>query len=181
MFSMLLAMGLAASPAACPGAPTQTSLVQAEERGEARYDAVEQILDSHNRARREVGAPPLRWNNRLANEAKAWADEMANNGMFRHSSYAARANTGENLWMGTAGYFSLQDMIQAFVSEKQYFQYGRFPNVSRTGNWSQVGHYTQVVWEDTREVGCALAEGNSYHYLVCRYWPAGNVMGHYPF
>ena len=50
-----------------------------------------------------------------------------------------------------------------------------------TGNWEDVGHYTQMIWRGTRRVGCALGEGAQYDYLVCRYYPAGNVYGMSPF
>ena len=46
-----------------------------------------------------------------------------------------------------------------------------------SGDWSAVGHYTQIVWPTTRRVGCATASNRANDYLVCRYWPAGNVVG----
>jgi hypothetical protein len=84
---------------------------------------------------------------------------------------------GENLWMGPAGYFSAEDMIGGFVSERDKFRAGTFPQVSRTGNWADVGHYTQLIWPTTQEVGCAVAKGEGKDVLVCRYAPAGNVFG----
>lgn len=59
--------------------------------------------------------------------------------------------------MGTAGYFPPEAMIRAFVEEKRHYRHAAFPHVSRTGSWQDVGHYTQVVWRDTREVGCGSA------------------------
>ena len=58
------------------------------------------------------------------------------------------------------------------------FRPGVFPDVSRTGRWSDVGHYTQIIWPETQEVGCATALNASHEVLVCRYWPAGNVIGY---
>jgi hypothetical protein len=83
--------------------------------------------------------------------------------------------------MGSAGYFSAEDMIGGFVSERDKFRAGTFPRVSRTGNWADVGHYTQLIWPTTREVGCAVAKGQGNDVLVCRYAPAGNVYGEVPF
>jgi hypothetical protein len=57
------------------------------------------------------------------------------------------------------------------------FQRGVFPAVSRTGNWEDVGHYTQIVWPTTTRVGCAIASTSRTDYLVCRYSPAGNIDG----
>jgi uncharacterized protein YkwD len=133
------------------------------------------ILAAHNRERDRIGVPPLAWDDRLAGEARQWAQSLARRRAFEHS-HAIRG-VGENLWMGTSGAYSPDEMIGGFIAEGRQFRPGRFPNVSRTGNWADVGHYTQLVWANTRYVGCALARGGGDDYLVCRYWPAGNVMG----
>ena len=54
---------------------------------------------------------------------------------------------------------------------------GIFPATSRTGNWIDVGHYTQMIWPTSQRIGCALASTRSTDYLVCRYSPAGNIDG----
>ncbi len=141
-------------------------------------DVVERAwLDAHNLERQQFGSAPLHWNSRLAESARAWAEVLARENSLRHSSHELRGSTGENLWMGTAGRFGPGDMIASFAGEKRHFTPGTFPHVSSTGNWADVGHYTQIVWAETREVGCASARGSRYEVLVCRYWPAGNVMG----
>ena len=83
---------------------------------------------------------------------------------------------------GTAGAFSLTEMVEAWGDEQAYFIPNRsFPDVSTTGNWADVGHYTQLIWRDTTEVGCGLATANGYDVLVCRYTPPGNYQGEAPF
>jgi hypothetical protein len=159
----------AASPAVRPAEPV---LADAPQVGLA-----ERLLAEHNRERDRTGVPRLAWNDRLAGEALAWAQKLAREGTLRHASEAENGGAGENLWMGTAGYFAPERMIGAFVNERRFYQHGNFPDVSRTGKWQDVGHYTQLVWRDTREVGCALARGSGNDVLVCRYWPAGNWMG----
>lgn len=133
------------------------------------------VLLAHNRERAQMGMRPLRWSARLAGEAQNWADSLARRGTLEHSD--GRGDIGENLWMGTAGSYGMDEMMGAFLSEKAHFRPGRFPNVSRTGNWYEVGHYSQVIWPATQEVGCALAQGRGNDVLVCRYWPAGNIEG----
>ncbi|MEE4153986.1 MAG: CAP domain-containing protein [Erythrobacter sp.] len=134
-------------------------------------------LAAHNAARGQFGAVPLEWDENLAAEARAWAQRLARENTLRHSSQIERRSRGENLWMGTRGAYSPAAMIAAFTDEARHFTPGAFPNVSRTGNWADVGHYTQIVWPDTRKVGCALASNRAFDVLVCRYWPAGNVWG----
>ncbi len=135
------------------------------------------LLSAHNTARTAAGVAPLSWNNDLASEAQSWANELAQRGELVHSSRSDRGLSGENLWMSAPGYYGPEDMIGAFVSERQHFRPGTFPNVSTTGNWYAVGHYTQLIWPDTREVGCALGRSSTHEVLVCRYWPAGNING----
>lgn len=135
----------------------------------------ERLLAEHNAARDAVGVPRLAWSARLAGEAQAWAEHLAREGRMEHSTHEARGGSGENLWMGSAGYYGPDVMIRAFVDERQHFTTGTFPRVSRTGNWRDVGHYTQVVWRETQQVGCAVAHNGENDFLVCRYWPAGNV------
>jgi hypothetical protein len=134
----------------------------------------QEILAAHNKYRTEVGVPPLKWSIYLANRAQAYANYLASKLLFEHSKVKGE---GENLWRGTSHRFSFTQMIDSFGREKQYFKYGVFPNVSNTGNWIHVGHYTQVVWRNTRRVGCAGTDGrDGYYRLVCRYYPAGNIM-----
>ncbi len=145
----------------------------------ARADAPDsfavKVLASHNDERTRLGIAPLAWNPQLAAGARDWARNLAARGLLQHSSNSG--GTGENLWMGTSGAFAPEAMIGAFVGERKHFRAGRFPLVSRTGRWSDVGHYTQLIWPQTREVGCALAQGRNWDVLVCRYYPAGNVYG----
>jgi hypothetical protein len=96
---------------------------------------------------------------------------------FQHSERSARRGTGENLWMGSHGAFSVDRMVSDWASERRMFRAGLFPAVSRTGNWADVGHYTQMVWPTTTKVGCALASNGRADYLVCHYSPAGNIDG----
>ena len=135
------------------------------------------ILAAHNAERARAGVSPLVWDNALGTAAAAYAQQMAMTGAFRHSDRSQRRGTGENLWMGTHGAFSVEAMVGGWASEKRFFAPGTFPNVSRSGNWEDVGHYTQMIWPTTTRVGCALASTPRIDYLVCRYATAGNIDG----
>ena len=135
----------------------------------------ERLLIAHNLERDRVGVPRLIWSAKLSAQAQDWADQLARNNRFEHAR--DRFGAGENLWMGSAGSYSAEQMIGGFVEEVRYFRTGQFPDVSTTGRWSDVGHYTQLIWRGTQQVGCAVGQGQDSDILVCRYFPAGNVMG----
>jgi Cysteine-rich secretory protein family len=134
------------------------------------------LLSAHNRYRTEVGVPALTWSNALANDAQGWANRLASMG-GNTLQHASNTGQGENLWLGTAGAFNYNQMVGAWGDEKRFFKKGNFPNVSTTGNWADVGHYTQMVWRDTTQVGCAMARAGGNDILVCRYSAPGNFMG----
>jgi hypothetical protein len=109
----------------------------------------------------------------LAQGAQQWANHLAAD---VHSLEHSDAG-GENLWAGTTG-ASPTEMVDAWGAEKQFFiNGGTFPDVSTTGNWQDVGHYTQVIWSKTTEVGGATATDGDMTYLVCRYSPPVNMDG----
>ena len=135
------------------------------------------LLARHNLERDRKGTERLRWSQKLAQQAQAWADRLARTNRFEHADYRSRAGAGENLWMGRAGYYDADQMIDTFLGERRHYTPGTFPQNSRTGRWEDVAHYTQIIWPGTQEVGCAVAKGRVNDVLVCRYWPAGNTVG----
>jgi uncharacterized protein YkwD len=145
-------------------------------RGETRLR--EAMLAGHNDARGAIGLPPLTWSSALADDARGYARGLARTGRFEHSSQP-RGNPpqGENLWTGTRRAYSYQEMIGHWVGERRFYVPLAVPNSSRSGEFGDVGHYTQIVWRATQEVGCAEASNRTDDYVVCRYLPAGNVFG----
>lgn len=135
------------------------------------------LLAAHNRERAAVGVPPLQWDPFLASAAASYGPSIAAVGRLQHSPRASRPGQRENLWMGTRGAFSPEQMVGSWAEERSMFRPGIFPNVSRTGNWLDVSHYTTMIWRTTRRVGCAVYRTASWDFLICRYSPPGNLDG----
>lgn len=136
-----------------------------------------ELLTLHNRERAAWRVAPLHWDMGLAAGADRWAAEMARTGRWGHSPKAWRPGQGENLWMGSAGAYPVRAMVGAWINERRWFRPGIFPQVSTTGRWADVGHYTQMISSRTTRVGCAIRSGRGWTYLACRYGPSGNVDG----
>lgn len=139
----------------------------------------DRLLAAQNRERSALGIDPLAWNPDLAAEAQAWADHLAQSGQFAHAGPSVRGGAGENLWAGTRGAYSPDEMVDAWAREKRAFTPGPFP--ADTQSVHAIGHYTQIVWRHSFEVGCGVATGRAMDYLVCRYRNPGNVVGQTPY
>ena len=135
------------------------------------------VTGPQNAERAMVGLPAMAWDSRLAAAAADYAAELARTGKWGHSRPDQREGQGENLWMGTRAAFTFEEMVGGWLDERRMFRRGTFPEVSKSGSWHDVGHYTQIIWADTMRVGCAVRSSRSFDYLVCRYSAPGNVMG----
>ncbi|KAJ7233973.1 CAP domain-containing protein, partial [Mycena rebaudengoi] len=135
----------------------------------------QEYVDIHNRERSNHGASNLVWNDTLAGTAQYWADQCLN----VHSN-SRLGPFGENLAAGTGGAFTIAEALGMWNDEAS--DYVTNPTSS---------HWTQVVWKETRELGCAVAtcpvgsifepEYGPTQYYVCEYSPPGNVDGEFEF
>lgn len=134
------------------------------------------ILDQHNYWRRDVGvSEKLVWSEDMAMLAADWAVQLKENGCaFEHRP---DNNYGENLFMGTSGFFTAAEVVNRWGSEKEDYSYKR--NKCKPGK--MCGHYTQIVWRSTRSVGCAKTQCKDMDLWVCNYDPPGNWVGERPF
>jgi len=133
------------------------------------------ILERHAFWRDDVGLGPLEWSDEMAVLADDWAKKLANNNCgFKH-----RPNNkfGENLFYGTAGYYTAGDAVDAWGEEKADYNYAK----NKCKPNKMCGHYTQIVWKTTTKVGCAKSICNGNVIWVCNYDPPGNWIGEKPY
>ncbi len=150
---------LCAGNSSAPPAPGKSSLAP-------------DMLAVHNIMRARVGVPPLAWSNRLAARSQEWADTLVARKQFIHRPDSAY---GENLFEITGVAASPAQVVNAWAAESRNYKY----NSNRCSG--MCGHYTQIVWRDTKEVGCAVARGGRREVWVCNYDPPGNWAGKRPY
>jgi uncharacterized protein YkwD len=131
-----------------------------------------EMLAAHNAVRGRAGVPRLVWSARLASAAQRWADILIARNEFRHNP---KTPYGENLFAIAGGSESPAEIVSDWASEENDYNYAA--NSCR----SVCGHYTQIVWRDTREVGCAIARRGNREVCVCEYDPPGNYIGQRPY
>ena len=135
---------------------------------------VKQMLDAHNAWRNRAGVPPLTWSPQLASYAQEWATKLLRENRFEHRSNLAY---GENLAWAGGQQLSPERVVKMWGDEIADYNYAN--NSCRTGK--MCGHYTQIVWRKTQQVGCGMARGNGKEIWVCNYNPPGNVVGQRPY
>ena len=140
------------------------------------------ILEHHNLARREKGVPNLEWNRELAVYAQEWADQLVKNGCrmeHRKAPMIQNESVGENLYWGSSSeVYHPIDASLSWYNEKKLYKYGKFGK----GNWQATGHYTQMIWRSTRQVGVGVAVcKNGALMVVANYAPAGNYVDQLPY
>ena len=130
------------------------------------------MLDAHNEVRARVKMTPLTWSDRLTERAQDWANTLLARGQFSH-----RPNSpyGENIFEIRGGAATSAQVVKAWADEARDYDYSS--NKCR----GVCGHYTQIIWGDTKEVGCAVARGRGREVWVCNYDPPGNFVGRRPY
>ena len=131
-----------------------------------------EMLAAHNQIRARVNVQPLIWSSDLAARAQDWADQLLRQDRFYHRP---KSNLGENIFEILGGHVSAAEVVGDWASEAESYNYRA--NTCR----GLCGHYTQVVWRGTRELGCAVASKNGREVWVCNYSPHGNWVGERPF
>jgi uncharacterized protein YkwD len=130
-------------------------------------------LDCVNGYRSLHRAPPVSWNATVYERSQAWADHIASNDRAEHSS--AALSYGENIAVlrmtqvddGAA----IETACRLWYGESSVYDY-RTPAFSPS-----TGHFTQLVWADTTQVGAGIASNGKNTYIVMQFEPPGNVDG----
>lgn len=137
----------------------------------ATQEEIQEWLQAHNNYRTLHGVPSVSWSETVATSAQAYADTCPTS----HSSLGY----GENLaWASPASYNpGISAIVQWWYDEEPDYDY------NDPGFSSETGHFTQVVWKGTTEIGCGFATGcstsNRANVWVCQYNPPGNYLGRF--
>jgi uncharacterized protein YkwD len=124
------------------------------------------LLGLHNSYRAQHCVPAVTWSAELAAAAQRWAE----NCWIGHDSHRGH-HIGENLAWG--GDRSASSVVDAWYKEVDDY------NFAKPGFVHGIGHFTQMIWRDTKQIGCGVAKCylGTVRLWVCRYGPTGNWDG----
>jgi pathogenesis-related protein 1 len=166
---------------------------------------------AHNAVREKVMTSPMIpdmvWSAELAKYAQEWTDTLAGSQatcdqpMHRSGSDLQKKGYGENLafFSGVPSANSTAaQATNAWAAEVACWTYGTLSGLGVTGtekcdtkcytdmHSDGCGHYTQVVWRKSTQVGCGVStcktsRGLQADIWICNYNPAGNFVGMAPY
>ncbi|XP_010265467.1 PREDICTED: pathogenesis-related protein PR-1 [Nelumbo nucifera] len=136
---------------------------------------ISQFLTPHNAARSALQLHPLVWDPHVAHYAEWYARRRRWDCALEHSN----GPYGENIFWGSGDDWTPAQAVADWLSERRWYDRRR-----NSCAWDrECGHYTQIVWNSTRRVGCArvLCFGGRGVFITCNYDPPGNYIGERPY
>ena len=137
-------------------------------------------IKKHNELRKKHHVGDLIINKELMKNAQKHAEKMAKSNKFQHSNDKDRELknhkgewVGENIyciWSSAKATYDSGSASQSWYDEIKDYDF----NKGSSSNGGVVGHFTQVVWKNTKEAGFGLAFNKNQCYVVGNYYPGGN-------
>lgn len=175
--SSVVSAGLVNLPSVPAAVAKNNQVVMANQAGAAISPIAAEFVTAHNNARALVGVPGVTYSTVLEASAQAWVNQLkaTNNCGLLHST----GGYGENLYAIWGGTATPTQVVASWTAEKPAYNYAT--NTCAVG--STCGHYTQIVWRNTTQIGCALATcpAISQQVWACQYNPPGNYVGQKPY
>ena len=144
-----------------------------------------EILGRHNAYRTTHHSPAMASQSSLNTTAQQWAEYLAKNALFQHSTAAQRNNAGENIYVYYTTATTVTVATLATEAVKSWYNEVKDYDYAIAKFASNTGHFTQVVWKASVGLGSGAASGikvingvtyNAF-YVVSQYAPAGNLTG----
>ena len=135
-----------------------------------------QCLSQHNKYRKNHHVGDLQLSNELCEISQKYADYIASKEYFEHSHTKFKSYyMGENLYRCSGFKPDGTTAVDSWYEEKEDYD---FEN-GKSRNGGVIGHLTAMLWKESKYLGVGIAKGDEYYYVVCNYFPGGNIRGEY--
>ncbi|PSN37032.1 hypothetical protein C0J52_17650 [Blattella germanica] len=173
----------------------------------AEGDFTADCLKAHNEYREKHGVSPLKLNRKLCKYSEEWAKRLATRGHLEHRQNSDYGENIFCSWSSNQNYrVTGREPVDNWYSEIKNHPFGREPSSLKSDEdrfnigvkfcransitipklqeiikmffFFHIGHFSQVVWRDSRELGVAVAKSrNGQIFVVANYSPPGNFIG----
>ena len=130
------------------------------------------ILLRHNYYRKRHQVGDLAINSDLEAIAQAYSEKLTAEDAMYHSGNSYNGKPlGENLfslWSSKVASVTGTDATDAWYNEVSKYDF------ENPGYKEGIGHFSQLVWKDSKQIGCGAACQDHTCTVTCNYYPAGN-------
>ena len=132
------------------------------------------ILTNHNYHRKRHQVDELERNSEIEQVAQSYSEYLASIETMKHSGNGKYGENLYNCWASNGICITGEKASQSWYDEvKQY-------NFNNPGFSGGTGHFTQLVWKGSKQIGCGVACSiNNKCYVTCNYYPPGNVLSQF--
>ena len=132
------------------------------------------ILTNHNYHRKRHQVDELERNSEIEQVAQSYSEYLASIETMKHSGNGKYGENLYNCWSSNGICITGEKASQMWYDEvKQY-------NFNNPGFSGGTGHFTQLVWKGSKQIGCGVACSiNNKCYVTCNYYPPGNVLSQF--
>ncbi|XP_046397272.1 uncharacterized protein LOC124164128 [Ischnura elegans] len=132
---------------------------------------IEKFIGLHNQYRAKHGVPPLEYSMKLGVYSQTWAECLALRNVVENSN----STYGENIFYKAGFDVEPNEAVDSWYREGSDYPYGS------TDFQREAGHFTQLIWKESRELSVGIARNPSTGtYVVAHYYPPGNIRGRFP-
>ena len=133
------------------------------------------MLSRHNYYRAQHQVSDLTRVAAIESIAQNYSEYLVTLNTLKHSNNTYLGNAlGENLYWGYGFSTIGTQATDAWYEEVSDYDF------SNPGYKSGIGHFTQLVWKDSQQLGCGVGCGsNNYCFVTCNYYPAGNYLNQF--
>ena len=139
------------------------------------------ILDYHNHLRRlHLDTPDICYGMSDTTHSfypQEWSENLLPRGPKNAGHSNEKGLVGENIAWNPKVVHPVEDYLIGIKKwYDEIFQY-QFGDNGKRNKKRNIGHVTQLLWKDTKELRCGRAAGKGEEgvFIVCHYWPKGNI------
>lgn len=136
---------------------------------------IEACLKAHNVYRAKHGVPDLEICPNLCEKSQKVADDFIAN---KRSNRSQTDNYGENIFAVESSdpnyVINGNEAVDSWYSGNKYYKF------EQPGFSQKTGHFTQLVWKNSKKLGVGIAKVGGKTVVACLYDPPGNFEKDYP-
>ena len=135
------------------------------------------ILEGHNAHRKDHQVGDLVRNPEIEKIAQDYSQFLLQKGEMIHSNNTYKGyKLGENLFMK---YSSSSISVTGKEADLAWYNEIKDYDFNKPGFSSKTGHFTQLVWKGSKEIGCGAACSRNKCFITCNYYPPGNYLNQF--